>query len=598
CYRKYGNTKTSEILDDIKKLGFGFATKAGITVSIEEIIVPKEKEQILGNAEEKVDEIDRKFRRGLITEKERYDRVIDIWSKTKDELTTTLMEGLDKFNPIYMMANSGARGNESQITQLAGMRGLMADPTGRIIDLPIKANFREGLTVLEYFISTHGARKGLADTALKTADSGYLTRRLVDVAQDVIIREYDCGATNGVSLTEYVETGNDPLEAMDRVIGRFSLEDIYHPETGEVLIPADTMIDEEMAAELKALGINEIRFRSVLTCKTKHCVCVKCYGRNLATGKVVDVGEAVGIIAAQSIGEPGTQLTMRTFHTGGVAGDDITQGLPRVEELFEARKPKGQSVISEISGTVEIFETRYEKELKITAEHGEVRKYKIPYGSRLKVTEGQVINAGDELTKGSINPHELLKVKGVRGVQIYMLQEVQNVYHMQGVDINDKHIEVIVRQMLKKVKVEDPGDTDLLPGGIIDSFVFEEVNEEVITEGGKPALARPLLSGITKASLATDSFLSAASFQETTRVLTDAAIRGRVDPLLGLKENVIIGKLVPAGTGMSRYRNIRVFPTEADVLPEKDEVMGLPEGAESVADAGEKEAIPATPGEN
>jgi DNA-directed RNA polymerase subunit beta' len=597
CYRKYGNTKTSKILDDIKKLGFGYATKAGITVSIEGIIVPQEKKKILGKAEEKVDEIDKKYHRGLITEKERYDRVIDIWSKAKDDLTRTLMEGLDVFNPIYMMADSGARGNESQITQLAGMRGLMADPTGRIIDLPIKANFREGLTVLEYFISTHGARKGLADTALKTADSGYLTRRLVDVSQDVIIREYDCGTTNGVSLAEYVETGNEPHGAIDRIVGRFSLEDIYHPETGEVLIPADTMIDEEMAAELKTLGINEVRFRSVLSCKTKHGVCVKCYGRNLATGKVVDVGEAVGIIAAQSIGEPGTQLTMRTFHTGGVAGDDITQGLPRVEELFEARKPKGQSVISEISGVLEIFETRYEKELKITAEHGEVRKYKIPYGSRLKVEEGQIINAGDELTKGSINPHELLKVKGVRGVQIYMLQEVQNVYHMQGVDINDKHIEVIVRQMLKKVKVEDPGDTDLLPGGIVDSFVFEEVNDEVIAAGGKPALARPLLLGITKASLATDSFLSAASFQETTRVLTDASIKGRIDPLLGLKENVIIGKLVPAGTGMSRYRNINVSPVEN--LEEKDEEVSLSEETGSVSESEKKEAvIPATPGEN
>ncbi|HOP69886.1 MAG: DNA-directed RNA polymerase subunit beta' [Dethiobacteria bacterium] len=560
CYRKYGNTKTSEILDLIKELGFRYATKAGITVGVEDIVVPESKREILRQAEEEVEATEMEYRRGLITEKERYDKVIEIWSKAKDEVTRAMMEGFDELNPIFMMAHSGARGNESQIAQLAGMRGLMADPTGRIIDLPIKANFREGLTVLEYFISTHGARKGLADTALKTADSGYLTRRLVDVVQDVIVREEDCGTSQGINLSEYLTDGSTLEEVIDRVVGRFTLEPVYHPETGEVLIEQDRMIDEDMAQQIVDLGITEVRFRSVLTCKTRHGVCVRCYGRNLATGKVVDVGEAVGIIAAQSIGEPGTQLTMRTFHTGGVAGDDITQGLPRVEELFESRKPKGQSLIAEISGTVKIEETSYKREIKVQSEQGETVVYQVPYGARIKVEDGQTVTAGDELTEGSINPHELLKVKGVRGVQLYLLQEVQWVYKMQGVDINDKHIEIIIRQMLKKVKVEDPGDTELLPGGVIDSFVFEEINEEVIRKGGRPAVARPLLLGITKASLATDSFLSAASFQETTRVLTDAAIKGKKDYLLGLKENVIIGKLIPAGTGMSRYRNIKVMP--------------------------------------
>ncbi|NLA11495.1 MAG: DNA-directed RNA polymerase subunit beta' [Firmicutes bacterium] len=577
CYRKYGHTKTAVILDEIKRLGFHYATRAGVTVAIEDIVVPPDKQELLQQAEKLVDATEENFSRGLITEKERYDHVIEIWSNSKEEITRSLMERLDELNPIYMMAKSGARGNESQITQLAGMRGLMADPSGRIIDLPIKANFREGLTVLEYFISTHGARKGLADTALKTADSGYLTRRLVDVVQDVIIREEDCGTGQGVSLSEYLDNGSDLKEAVKRVVGRFALEPIYHPDSGEVLVKRDELIDEEIADEIAALGITEVRFRSALTCRTRHGICVKCYGRNLATGKIVDVGEAVGIIAAQSIGEPGTQLTMRTFHTGGVAGDDITQGLPRVEELFEARKPKGQSLISEVSGVVDIQETRYKRELKVISEHDEVRIYPVPYGARLKVEDGEKVNAGDELTEGSINPHELLKVKGVRGVQLYLLQEVQWVYRMQGVDINDKHIEVIIRQMLKKVKVTDPGDTELLPGGLVDSFYFDDINEQVQNEGGEPALARPMLLGITKASLATDSFLSAASFQETTRVLTDAAIKGKQDDLLGLKENVIIGKLIPAGTGMSRYRNIRVNapgePAEAAL-----EEGPLPEG--------------------
>ncbi|HHX86671.1 MAG TPA: DNA-directed RNA polymerase subunit beta', partial [Firmicutes bacterium] len=418
---------------------------------------------------------------------------------------------------------------------------------------------------------THGARKGLADTALKTADSGYLTRRLVDVVQDVIVREEDCGTTQGINLSEYLDgDGASFEEAKERIIGRFTLEPIYHPETGQVILEANQMVTEEIAEQIAKLKITEVRFRSVLTCKTRHGVCIKCYGRNLATGKVVDFGEAVGIIAAQSIGEPGTQLTMRTFHTGGVAGDDITQGLPRVEELFEARKPKGQSLISEISGTVEIYETRYKREIKVVSEHEGARLYPIPYGARIKVQEGQKVSAGDELTEGSINPHELLKVKGVRGVQLYLLQEVQWVYRMQGVDINDKHIEIIIRQMLKKVKVEDPGDTDLLPGGIVDSFLFEDINEQTTSQGGRPALARPLLLGITKASLATDSFLSAASFQETTRVLTEASIKGKPDNLLGLKENVIIGKLIPAGTGMSRYRNMKVRPAVEYLPPETE----------------------------
>ena len=558
CYRKYGNTHTAEILDKIKKLGFHYATKAGVTVGVVDIEVPANKQEILRDAEEKVEITEKQYERGLITEKERYDRVIEVWSNAKEEVTRSLMEGMDERNPIFMMAHSGARGNESQITQLAGMRGLMADPTGRIIDIPIKANFREGLTVLEYFNSTHGARKGLADTALKTADSGYLTRRLVDVVQDVIVREDDCGTGQSIGLSEYEEDDSNLSDNVDRITGRFAMEPVFHPETGEKIVDANQIINEEAVQQISKHKITEVRFRSVLTCKTRHGVCVKCYGRNLATGKVVDIGEAVGIIAAQSIGEPGTQLTMRTFHTGGVAGDDITQGLPRVEELFEARKPKGQSLISEISGLVAVEETRYKREIKVESEHGETRIYAIPYGARIRVQGGQVVNAGDELTEGSINPHELLKVKGVRGVQVHLLQEVQRVYRMQGVDINDKHIEVIVRQMLKKVKVEDPGDTELLPGGIIDNFLFEEINALVENEAGRPALARPLLLGITKASLATESFLSAASFQETTRVLTEASIKGKQDQLLGLKENVIIGKLIPAGTGMPRYRNIKV----------------------------------------
>jgi len=560
CYRKYGSTKTTEILDEIKSQGFSFATRAGITIGVDDIVVPEAKVDTLSGAEEQVEEIEKQFRRGFITDDERYDRIIEIWHRAKEDISSALMHNFDEFNPIFMMSESGARGNESQITQLAGMRGLMADPTGRIHDIPIKANFREGLTVLEYFISTHGARKGLADTALKTADSGYLTRRLVDVAQDVIVRDVDCGTVQGVEVRE-IKDGDEVIEGLyDRIVGRFTLEEVKHPETGESLAKANEFIDEEKAFQVINAGINELPIRSVLTCKSRFGVCVRCYGRNMATGQLVDVGESVGIIAAQSIGEPGTQLTMRTFHTGGVAGDDITQGLPRVEELFEARKPKGQSLITEISGRVELREARNKREIKIYSPHGEIKTYQVPYGARLKVKENEVIEAGQELTEGSINPHDLLKVRGIRGVQLYLLQEVQRVYRLQGVDINDKHIEVMIRQMLKKVKVDEAGDTELLPGSLEETFTVEDVNRKAVEAGGSPAVARPVLLGITKASLATDSFLSAASFQETTRVLTDASIKGKVDPLLGLKENVIIGKLIPAGTGMSRYRNIRVVP--------------------------------------
>ncbi len=562
-YRDLGYSATAELLDGIKKLGYRFATRAGITIGIADITVPAKKRELLAEAEKSVEQIEMQYRRGLITEDERYSKVIDIWNKATEDVTAALLETLDKFNPVYMMATSGARGNIQQIRQLAGMRGLMADPSGRIIDLPIKANFREGLTVLEYFISTHGARKGLADTALRTADSGYLTRRLVDVAQDVIVREIDCGTTNGIVVRE-IKDGNETIEKLeDRIVGRMAAEDVVHPETGELLAPANQEITDGEAEQIIAAGIEEVKIRSVLTCKSRYGVCINCYGRNLATGHRVDIGEAVGIIAAQSIGEPGTQLTMRTFHTGGVAGDDITQGLPRVEELFEARKPKGQAIIAEVDGIVHVSENKGRREIEI--ESGNVldrHVYQIPYGARLKVREGMKVSAGDELTEGSVNPHDMLKIKGLHGVQLYLVHEVQRVYRLQGVDINDKHIEVMVRQMLRKVKVEEPGDTELLPGGLIDIFDFEDENARAIAGGGEPATARPVLLGITKASLATDSFLSAASFQETTRVLTEAAIKGKLDPLLGLKENVIIGKLVPAGTGMSRYRNLKIKTVE------------------------------------
>jgi DNA-directed RNA polymerase subunit beta' len=557
-FKRFKITETSKMLDRMKDLGFQYSTKAGITIGVADIVVLPEKQEILDEAQAKVDTVLKQFRRGLITDEERYERVISIWSAAKDKIQDRLMKSLDKRNPIFMMSDSGARGNASNFTQLAGMRGLMANPAGRIIELPIKSSFREGLTVLEYFISTHGARKGLADTALKTADSGYLTRRLVDVAQDVIVREEDCGTDRGILARALTDGTEVIVKLEERLVGRYAQKTVKHPETGEILVRKDEMITEDIANEIIKAGITEVWIRSAFTCNTRHGVCKKCYGRNLATGADVEVGEAVGIIAAQSIGEPGTQLTMRTFHTGGVAGDDITQGLPRVQELFEARNPKGQAVISEIDGVVvSISETRdHQYEIVVKGEV-ETRSYVAPYNARLKVEEGQQVERGQELTEGSIDPKQLLRVRDVTSVQEYLLREVQKVYRMQGVEISDKHIEVMVRQMLRKVRVIDAGDTDVLPGTLLDVHQFTDVNEKAILEGKRPATARPVLLGITKASLETDSFLSAASFQETTRVLTDAAIKGKRDELLGLKENVIIGKLVPAGTGMARYRKVK-----------------------------------------
>ncbi|MGE7913360.1 DNA-directed RNA polymerase subunit beta' [Lysinibacillus xylanilyticus] len=564
-FKRFHITETSKMLDRMKNLGFKYSTRAGITVGVSDIVVLPDKGEILAEAQEKVDKVQAQFRRGFITEEERYDRVISSWSAAKDEIQAKLMKSLEKTNPIFMMSDSGARGNASNFTQLAGMRGLMANPAGRIIELPIKSSFREGLTVLEYFISTHGARKGLADTALKTADSGYLTRRLVDVAQDVIVREDDCGTDRGLTIGALME-GTELIEALDeRIIGRHTKKTIVHPETGEVLLERDGLIDQDIARTIIEVGIEEVTIRSAFTCNTKHGVCKKCYGMNLATGEKVEVGEAVGIIAAQSIGEPGTQLTMRTFHTGGVAGDDITQGLPRIQEIFEARNPKGQSVISEIAGTVSDI-TEIREGLKEITVQGDVetRKYPAPYNARLKVQEGDFVERGQVLTEGSIDPKQLLKVKDVSTVQVYLLKEVQKVYRMQGVEIGDKHIEVMVRQMLRKVRVIEAGETELLPGSLLDIHQFSEANADAVLNGKNPATCRPVILGITKASLETESFLSAASFQETTRVLTDAAIKGKRDELLGLKENVIIGKLVPAGTGMQRYRQIRIEKDELD----------------------------------
>ena len=564
CFQRYDTTKTAAMLDEIKRLGFMYSTKGAITVSVSDMTVPEEKPALLAKADEKVSQIQSLYNRGLLSNAEREKEVIAVWDRTTKEVTDALMNGLDEFNPIYMMATSGARGSTNQIRQLAGMRGLMADPSGKIIELPIRANFRDGLTVLEFFISSHGARKGLADTALRTADSGYLTRRLVDVSQDVIVREDDCFAEagepiRGITVSD-IKNGNEIIEPLvDRLVGRTSVETLVHPETGEVLVESNQMITQDMANAIVEAGFEEVQVRSVLTCRAKHGVCSKCYGANLANGQPVNIGEAVGIIAAQSIGEPGTQLTMRTFHTGGVASaEDITQGLPRVEELFEARKPKGLAVITEISGKVSIQENKKKREVTVTNDDGESETYLIPFGSRLKVREGDVLEAGQELTEGPVNPHDILKIKGIKGVQNYLAREVQAVYRLQGVEINDKHIEVIVRQMLRKVKIEQAGDTDLLPGEMVDVHRFEAENERVIQEGGQTASAKYVLLGITKASLATDSFLSAASFQETTRVLTEAAIKGKTDPLLGLKENVIIGKLIPAGTGLKRYRDLEV----------------------------------------
>ncbi|AKL97061.1 DNA-directed RNA polymerase subunit beta' [Clostridium aceticum] len=564
-FRKLGNTTTSIMLDYIKQTGFKFSTKGAITIAVSDMEVPDEKPELISEAEEKVDKYEKAYRRGLISDEERYERVIETWTETTEKVTDALMAGLDRLNNVFIMAHSGARGSKNQIRQLGGMRGLMANASGHTVEMPIKANFREGLSVLEYFISTHGARKGLADTALRTADSGYLTRRLVDVSQDIIIREIDCGTTEGIVASAFKD-GNEVIEELyDRLVGRHALEDILHPETGEVMVAKDAMITEEDAERIITVGLEKVKIRTALNCKTRHGVCATCYGRNLATGEAVQVGEAVGIIAAQSIGEPGTQLTMRTFHTGGVAGADITQGLPRVEELFEARKPKGLAIISEIGGTIEVLESRRKREV-VVRNATEEKKYEIPYSSRVKVKQGQVIEAGDEITQGSVNPHDILKIKGVEGVENYIIKEVQRVYRLQGVDINDKHVEVIVRQMLSKAKVEDSGDTDLLPGALETVFDLKEVNEKATEEGKKEATYTVTLLGITKASLATESFLSAASFQETTRVLTEAAIKGKEDYLIGLKENVIIGKLIPAGTGMKRYKNI-ALSTE-DETPE------------------------------
>ena len=573
----HGAMQTAITLDDIKAIGYKYSTRAAMTVSISDMTVPASKKQLLADAEATVDRIAKNFRRGLITEEERYKEVIDTWKETDDQLTHDLLTGLDKYNNIFMMADSGARGSDKQIKQLAGMRGLMADTTGHTIELPIKSNFREGLDVLEYFISAHGARKGLSDTALRTADSGYLTRRLVDVSQDLIIRETDCCEGKGEIPYMEIEAfadGKETIESLEeRLTGRYIAEDIVDPDTGEVVVKANHMCTPKRAAAvmkvLDKLGRKTVKIRTVLTCKCHIGVCAKCYGANMATGQPVQVGEAVGIIAAQSIGEPGTQLTMRTFHTGG----DITQGLPRVEELFEARRPKGLAIIAEFGGVVTIKDTKKKREIIVTdTETGNSNTYLIPYGSRIKVLDGQVLEAGDVLTEGSINPHDLLKVKGVRAVQDYMIREVQRVYRLQGVEINDKHVEMIVRQMLKKIRVEESGDSEVLPGTSMDVLDFNEMNEKLIAEGKKPAEGKQVMLGITKASLATDSFLSAASFQETTKVLTEAAINGKVDHLIGLKENVIIGKLIPAGTGMKRYRDIHLG-TDAEFEAQQAEAM-------------------------
>ena len=566
----HGATKTAEVLDDIKAMGYKYSTRAAMTVSVSDMTVPAKKPELIQQAQDTVDRITKNYKRGLVTEEERYKEVVETWKETDDELTEALLSGLDKYNNIFMMADSGARGSDKQIKQLAGMRGLMADTTGKTIELPIKSNFREGLDVLEYFMSAHGARKGLSDTALRTADSGYLTRRLVDVSQELSIRESDCSLNSdkeipGMYVKAFMD-GKEEIESLqDRITGRFSCETICDKD-GNVIVKANHMITPKRAAEVVNKGVDEkgnpitkVKIRTILTCRSHIGICAKCYGANMATGQAVQVGEAIGIIAAQSIGEPGTQLTMRTFHTGGVAGDDITQGLPRVEELFEARKPKGLAIITEFGGVATIKDTKKKREIIVTnQETGETKTYLIPYGSRIKILDGAILEAGDELTEGSVNPHDILKIKGVRAVQDYMLQEVQRVYRLQGVEINDKHIEVIVRQMLKKIRIENNGDSELLPGTLVDTLEFDDVNEKLIAEGKEPAEGKQVLLGITKAALATNSFLSAASFQETTKVLTEAAIKGKVDPLIGLKENVLIGKLLPVGTGMKRYRDIKL----------------------------------------
>ena len=608
----HGATKTAEVLDAIKAMGYKYSTRAAMTVSISDMTVPPQKPEMIKQAQDTVDLITKNFKRGLITEEERYKEVVDTWKKTDDALTKALLTGLDKYNNIFMMADSGARGSDKQIKQLAGMRGLMADTTGHTIELPIKSNFREGLDVLEYFMSAHGARKGLSDTALRTADSGYLTRRLVDVSQELIVREVDCcegkGEIPGMWVKAFVD-GKEEIESLqERITGRFSCETIKDKD-GNVIVKANHMITPKRAARVVNEGVNAegkpydaVKIRTILTCKCHIGVCAKCYGANMATGEPVQVGETVGIIAAQSIGEPGTQLTMRTFHTGGVAGGDITQGLPRVEELFEARKPKGLAIITEIKGVATLKDTKKKREIIVTDnESGESKTYLIPYGSRIKVQDGDYLEAGDELTEGSVNPHDILRIKGVRAVQDYMIREVQRVYRLQGVEINDKHVEVIVRQMLKKIRIENNGDTEFLPGTLVDVLDFEEENEKLIKEGKEPADGKQVMLGITKASLATNSFLSAASFQETTKVLTEAAIKGKVDPLIGLKENVIIGKLIPAGTGMKKYANIKLdtdgeeeeledeFFEEEEIVEETEAVEEMETETEEISEEVEEE---------
>ncbi len=597
-FNVHGATQTAVTLDDIKAIGYKYSTRAAMTVSISDMTVPESKPKLIADAQATVDQIAKNFRRGLITEEERYKEVIETWKNTDDQLTHDLLSGLDKYNNIYMMADSGARGSDKQIKQLAGMRGLMADTTGHTIELPIKSNFREGLDVLEYFISAHGARKGLSDTALRTADSGYLTRRLVDVSQDLIVREVDCCEGEEVPFMEIraFADGKETIEGLqERITGRYIAETITDPDTGEVVVKKNHICTPlRAAAVMKVLekqGRDSVKIRTVLTCKSHVGVCAKCYGANMATGQAVQVGEAVGIIAAQSIGEPGTRLTMRTFHTGGVAGGDITQGLPRVEELFEARKPKGLAIISEFGGVVTLKDTKKKREIMVTdTETGNSKTYLIPYGSRIKVQDEQVIEAGDELTEGSVNPHDILKIKGVRAVQDYMIREVQRVYRLQGVEINDKHVEMIVRQMLKKIKIEESGDSDVLPGTSMNVLEYNEMNEALIAEGKQPAEGKQVMLGITKASLATDSFLSAASFQETTKVLTEAAINGRVDHLIGLKENVLIGKLIPAGTGMKRYRSVKLdtdFAMDDEILLGEDDEILLEEEDDMLEEAPE-----------
>jgi len=580
----HGATRTAEVLDDIKAMGYKYSTRAAMTVSISDMTVPPEKPQMIKEAQDTVDRITRNYKRGLITEEERYKEVVETWKNTDDKLTKALLSGLDKYNNIFMMADSGARGSDKQIKQLAGMRGLMADTTGHTIELPIKSNFREGLDVLEYFMSAHGARKGLSDTALRTADSGYLTRRMVDVSQELIIRDMDCCEGKAEIPGMYVKAfadGKEEIESLqERITGRFAAETIVNKD-GEILVKANHMITPKRAARVMKEGVDangnpleQVKIRTILTCKSHNGICAKCYGSNMATGEPVQVGESVGIIAAQSIGEPGTQLTMRTFHTGGVAGGDITQGLPRVEELFEARKPKGLAIITEIAGVATIKDTKKKREIVVTnPENGESKTYLIPYGSRIKIMDGVTLEAGDELTEGSVNPHDILRIKGVRAVQDYMLREVQRVYRLQGVEISDKHIEVIVRQMLKKIRIENNGDTEFLPGTLVDILEFEDANAEMEAQGLEPAEGKQVMLGITKASLATNSFMSAASFQETTKVLTEAAIKGKIDPLIGLKENVIIGKLIPAGTGMKRYRNIKINTEVEEIEDDFDEEL-------------------------